>query len=200
MASPAQIGGIGLGATGGGSMLSAFGSLASGISNQSMYNYQSGIARLNQQIDLQNAEYARQQGEQQAQQFGLKAGQQFGQIKVAQAASGFDVRGGSNAQVQASQRHLNSLDMDVIRSNAAKTAYNYETQGAVAGAQAKLYSMAGAQALAAGEIGFGTSILGGISSVSSEWLKGAQVGLWSGGSGSSGGWNLDTSTGPGGPY
>jgi hypothetical protein len=184
MGSPTQIGSLGMGATAGGSLLSAFGSLSSGISNQSMYNYQSGIAKLNQQIDLQNAEFATQQGEQQSQQFGLKAGAQMGQIKVAQASSGFDVRSGSNAQVRSSQANLNTLDMNVIRSNAAKTAYGYTEQASVAGAQAQLYSMSGANALAAGAIGFGSSILGGIGSVSSEWLKGNQVGMWGEGSGS----------------
>ena len=181
MGSPSQIGQLGMGTTGGGSILSAFGSLSSGIANKGMYDYQSGIAKLNQQIDLQNAEFARQLGEQQASQFGLKAAAQMGQIKVAQASSGFDVRSGSNAQVQASQAGLNRLDTTIIRSNAAKVAYNYESQGAAAGAQAELYSMAGANALAAGGIGAATSILGGVSSVSSEWLQGARVGLWGGG-------------------
>jgi hypothetical protein len=164
-----------MGATAGGSIMSAFGSLASGEANKSMYDYQSGIAKLNQQIDLQNATFATQQGEQQAQQYGLKAGQQMGQIKTAQASSGFDVNSGSNAQVRTSQAHLNSLDTDVIRSNAAKTAYNYTEQASVAGAQAQLYTMAGTNAMAAGEIGFGSSILGGVGSVSSEWLKYNQV-------------------------
>jgi hypothetical protein len=164
-----------MGATAGGSIMSAFGSLASGEANKSMYDYQSGIAKLNQQIDLQNATFATQQGEQQAQQYGLKAGQQMGQIKTAQASSGFDVNSGSNAQVRTSQAHLNSLDTDVIRSNAAKTAYNYTEQASVAGAQSQLYTMAGTNAMAAGEIGFGSSILGGVGSVSSEWLKYSQV-------------------------
>ena len=172
-----QIAGLGIGATAGGSLLSAGGSFASGVANSSMYNYQASIARLNQQIDTQNAEFATQTGEQQALQFGLKARAQMGQIKTAEASSGFDVRTGSNAQVRASQQRLNLLDADVIRSNAAKTAYNYETQGTVAGAQASLYSMAGSNALSAGVIGAGTSILGGAASVSSEWLKGQMVGL-----------------------
>ena len=173
-----KLGSLGTGATGGGSILSAFGSLSSGIANKGIYDYQSGIAKLNQQIDLQNAEFARQQGEQQSQQFGLKAGAQMGQIKVAQASSGFDVRSGSAAQVRSSQAQLNTLDMDVIRSNAAKTAYGFKEQGAVAGAQANLYTMAGTNAMEAGFMNFGTSILGGASSVSSEWLKGQQMGLW----------------------
>ncbi|MDR3572259.1 MAG: hypothetical protein P4L50_00220 [Anaerolineaceae bacterium] len=175
-----QIAGLGAGATAGGSLLSAGGSIASGFANSSMFNYQASIARLNQQIDSQNAEFATQTGEQQALQFGLKARAQMGQIKASEASSGFDVRTGSNAQVQASQRGLNLLDADVIRSNAAKTAYNYETQGTVAGAQADLYTMAGSNALTAGFVGAGTSILGGAASVSNEWLKGQMVGLGTG--------------------
>lgn len=178
MGNPSQIAGAGIGATAGGSILSAFGSLSSGIANSNMYNYQAGVAKLNQQIDAQNAEFAVQTGEQTAQQFGFKAAAQMGQIKVAQASAGFDVRGGSDAQVRASQQKLNSIDLDTIRSGAAKTAYGFTEQGAIAGAQAQLYSMAGSNALWAGAIGAGSSILGGASSVSSEWLKGQQVGLW----------------------
>lgn len=181
MGSPSQIGGAGIGATAGGSILSAFGSIGSGIANKDMYDYQSSIANLNKQIDLQNAEFSRQTGEQQAFQYGLKASQQMGQIKVAQASSGFDVNSGSAVAVRASQGKLNQLDNDIIRSNAAKTAYGYTEQATVAGAQADLYSMAGRNSMAAGVIGAGSSILGGAGSVSSMWLQGQRVGLFGAG-------------------
>lgn len=175
---PGEIGGVGLGATGGGGLLQAFGSISSGISNQKMYDYQSSIATLNQHIDEQNAEFARQTGEQDSAQYGFKAGQRMGKITTAQASSGFDVRSGSNAQVRSSQQHLDQLDIDVIRSNAAKTAYGYELQGAAAGAQASLYKMAGDNAMSAGIIGAGSSLLGTAGSVSSEWLQGNKSNLW----------------------
>jgi hypothetical protein len=180
---PSSIGGAGLGATAGGAALSAFGSIGSGIANRQMFDYQAGIARLNQQIDLQNAQFATQTGEQQSLQFGLKAGQQMGQIKVAQASSGFDVNSGSAKAVQSSQRGLNLLDTDIIRSNAAKTAYGYTEQATVAGAQANLYTAAGSNAMTAGILGAGSSVLGGVGSVSSMWLQGQRVGLWGGSSG-----------------
>lgn len=173
-------------ATAGGGILSAFGSIASGFANRDMYNYQAALAKLNQQIDKQDAELAMQEGEQQNMQFGLKAGQRLGQEKVALASSNFDLRSGSAQQVISSQQMLDRMDMQTIRSNAAKTAYNYETQATMAGAQADLYSRAGKNAFAAGFIGAGTSILGAASSVSSEWLQGQRVGLW-GSSGSSSG-------------
>ena len=176
--SSGQIGGLGLGATAGGGLMQAFGSLASGFANKSMYDYQASISKLNQQIAAQNAELARQTGEQQALNFGLRASQQMGQIKTAQASAGFDVRSGSDAQVRASQRMLNETDLNMIRSNAAKTAYGFQEQGTIAGAQAQVYDMAGAQSLVAGGMGAGASILGGAASVSSEWLQGQRVGLW----------------------
>ena len=180
MGTPGQMAGLGMGASAGGSLMSAGGAIASGISNSKMYDYQSGIAKLNQQIDSQNAEFAVQTGEQQALQAGLKQGAQMGQIKAAQASSGFDVRSGSAAQVRTSQAGLNTLDTNIIRSNAAKTAYNYQMQGTVAGAQASMYQMAGANALEAGGIGAASSILGGISSVSSEWTQAQRVGMFNG--------------------
>ena len=153
MNNPQQIAQLGLGATAAGAGLSAGGSISSGIAGSQQYTYQASIAKLNQQLDAQNEEFARQQGEQQAQQFGIKAGQQMGQIKASQASAGFDVTSGSNAQVRASQRTLNTLDTSIIRSNAAKTAYNYEVQGTIAGAQASMYSAASKNALLAGVIG-----------------------------------------------
>lgn len=176
--SPKTIGGAGVGATAGGGILSAFGALSSGIANKETFDYQASIARLNQQLDKQNADWARETGEQTAGQFGLKAGQEMGHIKTGQAASGLDIRSGSAAEVRSSQSKLNQLDLDVIRSNAAKTAYNFEVQGTMAGAQAGLYDKAGENSLTAGAIGMGSSFLGTAASVSSEWLQGQRVGLW----------------------
>ena len=177
-----------LGANAGGSILGAFGALSSGIANSNMYSYQSGIAKLNQQIDLQNAEFAVQTGEQRALGAGLKQAQQMGQIKASQASSGFDVNTGSGKQVQTSQAKLNRLDTDIIRSDAAKTAYGYKEAATVAGAQSTAYQSASSQSLIAGGIGAASSILGGVGSVASMWTQGQRVGLFgmSGNSGASG--------------
>lgn len=180
---PSQVGGVGLGATAGGGILSAFGSISSGIANKNMYDYQASVARLNQQIDNQNAEFASETGKQQSAISGMKTGQQIAQTKVAQASAGFDVNSGSNAQVRESEHRVGQIDSDIIRSNAAKTAYSYQVQGAMAGAQANLYEMAGSNAMTAGLVGAGGSILGAAGSVSSQWLQGQRVGLWGGGDG-----------------
>lgn len=173
-----NVAGFGIGSTAGGSLLGAAGSLMQGQANSQMYAYQSAIANLNQQIAQQNQTFAVQTGDQQALREGLKQGQRMGAIVTNQAASGFDIRSGSNAQVQSSQRGLDAIDTETIRSNAAKTAYGYQEAGTIAGAQAGLYANASSNAAQAGGIGAAASILGGASSVSNMWLQGQQTGMW----------------------
>lgn len=172
------LGAVGMGTTMLGGLTSALGSIFQGQSQQQMYNYQAGVARLNQQIAEQNAVYAEQVGEQQATQAGLQGAQRLGQIKVAQASSGLDIRSGSAAQVQQSQKLVTAMDLATIRSNAAKTAYNYRVTGVQYGAQAGLDTVSGQNAMTSGFIGASSSILGAASSVSSQWLRGQQLGLW----------------------
>jgi hypothetical protein len=180
-----DIGEIGIGSSILGGLTSAIGSIFSGMSQEKMYNYQAGVARLNAQIARQNATYALNVGEQQAQKYGLTAAQRQGQIKVSQAASGLDVNSGSAKEVQQSQKELTSLDLTQIRSDAAKTAYNYEVQGVQYGAQAGVDTMAGRNAMSAGLISAESSILGTAGSVASQWLRGSQLGMWGGPSGAS---------------
>jgi cbb3-type cytochrome oxidase subunit 3 len=175
------IGVIGLGSSLAGGIMSAFGAEKSGQAQQAMYNYQAQVARINSQIDQQNAEYAINQGEQQAQQYGLQAAQQYGKIVAGQAASGFDVNSGSNVDVQRSQRTISAMDLTQIRSNAAKTAYDYNVRSTMDTNQATLDVMAGQNAKLAGDIQATSSILGSVSSVSSKWLQGSQMGMFPGG-------------------
>lgn len=174
----ALVGEVGMGTTFLGGITSALSSFIGGIDQQEMYNYQAGVARLNAQIAEQNATYATQVGELQATQAGLQGGQRMGQIRTAQSASGLDVNTGSNRQVQASQKEATGNTLAAIRMNAAKTAYNYRTEGVQYTSQAQLDTLAGRNARTAGLIGAGSSILGGASSVASEWMRGQQLGLW----------------------
>ena len=173
-----SVGAFGIGSTIAGSLMGAQGAAAQGSANSQMYAYQAGIANLNQQIAAQNQTFAIQAGDQQAFREGLKQSQRMGAIKVGQAASGFDIRSGSNAQVQASQANLDSIDIATIRSNAAKVAYGYQESGAVAGMQADLYGKASQDAAKAGGINAAASILGGATSVANMWLQGNQTGMW----------------------
>jgi len=141
-----------------------------------MYNYQSRVAQINSQIDKQNADYAIVRGEQQASIEGMKGAQTLGQIKVAQAASGIDVNTGSAADVQESQKKITKMDMDTIRANASKTAYDYNVQSVQDINQAGLYGMASQNASAAGNIAMMSSIVSTAGSVSSKWLAASQSG------------------------
>lgn len=171
-------GAVGLGASLAGGILSAYGNAQSGAATQQAYNYRAQVARLNADIDRQNAEWERTKGETEATQYGLKAAQQRGAIKVAQAASNLDVNSGSNADVRASQEKIKDMDLATIRSNAAKVAYNYETQAVMDENQAKLDELTGAQAKKAGNIAALGSIIGTASTVSAKWQTGKTAGLW----------------------
>ena len=181
------VGMIGMGASLAGGILGAEGAQQTAAAQQQMYNYQAGVAKINSQIDLQNADYARNQGELQAMQFGLKASQQEGHIRSQQSASNLDVNSGSNLDVQTSQKKLDSMDMTQIRSNAAKTAYDFDVKSTMDLNQSTLDVMAGQNAKTAGDINAMASIVGSVGSVSSKWMQGNQVGLWGSGSGG-GGW------------
>jgi len=174
----AAVGGLGLGASLAGGLLSAFGANAAGQRQQDMYNYQAQVARINADIDRQNSSYALNKGEIEASQYGMKAAQQRGQIKVAQAASGLDVNSGSNADVQRSQGQLTRMDLTQIRSNAAKVAYDYRVKATMDENQASLDVMAGENAAKAGQINAMSSILGTVGSVSSKWMQGNTMGMW----------------------
>ncbi len=186
---------IGMGATLAGGLLQAQGAQQSAAATQQSLDYQAGVAQINSQIDLQNADYARNQGEIQATQFGLKEAQQEANIKTAQSASNIDINSGSAVDVQQSQRTLGQTDMAQIRSNAAKTAYDYDVKSTMDLNQSTLDIMGGQNAIIAGNIQAQASILGSVASVASKWQQGSQSGLFGGGG--STGFSL---TGTGGLY
>lgn len=180
------VGAVGMGATLAGGLLSARGAEQSGEATQRMYNYQAEVSRINSQIDQQNREYALNYGEIQATQYGMKARQDAGQIRASQGASNIDVNSGSAVDVQGSQRKIVAMDLTQIRANAAKTAYDFDVKSTMDTNQAALDVMAGENARTAGHTQAMASIIGTVSSVSSQWMRGNQQGLWGGGGGSGG--------------
>ncbi len=176
----AAVGAIGLGASLAGGILGAQGAKQSAASTQQMYNYQAQVAKINSQIDLQNRDYALAQGEIQARNFGMKAAQQQGEIRAVQGASNIDVNSGSAARVQASQRTITGIDLGQIRTNAAKTAYDFDVKSTMDLNQSTLDTMAGVNAKQAGDIQAMASIIGGVTSVSTKWMQGSQMGMFPG--------------------
>lgn len=197
MTSPGALGGVGLGASLAGGLVSAFGAQQTGAAQQQMFNYQAAVAQINSKIDLQNSDYAINQGEQQATQYGMKEAQQFGQIRAAQGASNIDVNSGSNAQVQSSERAVAGIDTATIRSNAAKVAYDYDVKSTMDLNQSTLDTMAGINAKTAGDINATASILGTVGSVATKWQQGNTSGLFGSGtiSGLGGGGNYSGTPG-----
>lgn len=171
-------GAVGLGATLAGGLLSAKGAKDEAAGTQQMYNYRAGVANINADIERQNASWARDRGELEATQYGMKASQQRGAIRAAQGASGIDVNSGSAVDVQRSQEAIKNLDMAQIRKNAAKVAYDYETKAYMDENQAQLDVWTGQQARKAGDIKATSSILGTVGTVASKWQQGKTTGLW----------------------
>lgn len=178
---------IGTGASAAGGITGAIGSIIGGNASKKMYDYQAGIAKINQRNALQDADYARSVGETEAQTSGMKTRFTRGKIVSGQSASGLDVNSGSNQRVQEGEQAIGTHDQAVIRSSAAKRAYGYETEAATDSAQSEVYKMSGQQSQRAGQIGAATSILGGATSVAGKWLDASKVGLYSGSDGYYGG-------------
>lgn len=172
------IGAVGIGSSLAGGALSAYGAEKQGQATQQMYNYQAQVARINANIDKQNSDWTLHQGEVQAEQYGMKAAQQQGAIRTTQAATNLDVNSGSNLRVQQSQQKITDIDLGQIRANAGKTAYDYRTKATMDTNQASLDVIAGENAKTAGDINAAASILGTVSSVSSKWMQGKQVGMF----------------------
>jgi hypothetical protein len=175
----AAVGTVGLGASLAGGLLSAYGNQQQGAAQQQMYNYKAQVAKINADINRQNAAWARTKGDKEAEQYGMKAAQRAGQIRATQGASNIDVNTGSAREVQQSQAKIKDMDLATIRSNAGKIAYDYETKAVMDENQASLDVMAGANAKKSGDLAALGSIIGTASTVSSKWMQGNQLGLWS---------------------
>lgn len=176
MADPVTIGAgavaaVGMVSTIMGSITQAAGAKYTGEANAKMYEYQAGVARVNQQVAKQNADYERAVGEVKAQGSGLHTRYMVGQEKVVQAASGLDVTKGTSTMVRASQTAIGQQDQAIIRASAAKRAFGYEVEAFSKGAEAGALDTSAKTSRVAGDIGVASSLLGGAASVSDKWLQ-----------------------------
>lgn len=173
MAAPVALAAVGGGISLAGGVASAMGARYAADAKANMYEYQAGVAKLNEQIEKQNADYARKSGEVSASIVGAKAKQQMGLIKAGQGASGLDVNSGSNVQVQESQQNTASFDQATTRSNAARQAYGYETGAVTQQANQGLSRMGAEAARTSGDLNVASSIIGSVGSVASKWMAGS---------------------------
>lgn len=177
MADPVTAG-VSMGLSAAGGIIGGIGAKQEAEGKASMYRYKAGVAMLNKQINEQNAKWATQVGDIQAQQAGLKGKAQTAETKVVQSASGFDVNSGSNKRVRDTQTSVTQYQENVIRWDAAKTSYGYETKATMDKAEADLDMMASEQSSKAGDIAMWTSFINGASNVSSKWMQGKSAGMW----------------------
>lgn len=167
--------------------------------------YQAAVADMNKQIATSNANYARDTGEVEAQQSGMKSRYDLGVMIANQASSGVSVSGGSATRVRESMIDIGYHDQATIRSSAAMTAYGYDVEAVQYGAQADVqrYTATMNQAQAAdaiqaagiteqalpleekaiglaqtsGAINEISSLVGGAGSVSSKWMQASNAGI-----------------------
>lgn len=146
----------------GGTAISAIGSEESGNAAAAASKYNSQVASENAQIATQNASMAGAAGEAQVGAEAQKTRSTVGAIKAAQAANGLDVNSGSAVDVRSSASELGELSAINIRSNAARTAYGYQTQSVSDTAQSKLDTFDASQQKLAGEVGAAGGTLSGV--------------------------------------
>ena len=165
-----------LAATVGGAVVSGIGAAQSGQANAAAYRYKAGVALINKQINEQNASWATQAGDTKAMMSGLKSREAIASTKVVQSASGFDVNSGSNERVRDTQTNFAQFDQNVIRWDAAKTAWGYESKSTTDVAESNLDKMAADQSEEAGFLGMMGSFISGAGNVSGKWMQGKSSG------------------------
>ena len=169
MADPATLAVVGMGASAGAGIAGAFGSLFGGQAQSDQLSYQAGVAKMNQQIAKQNADYSKYVGEVEAQRVGMEGRSRIGSITAAKGASGVEVGSGSAQDVIGSQLDITQHDEATTRANAARKAYGHEMEGFEQGEQAKLLEKGAKNTKTASYINAASSLLGGASSVASKW-------------------------------
>lgn len=147
--------------------------------------YKAGVALLNKQINETNANFAIESGEISAEERGLQGEQEVANTEVTQAASGFVVGQGTNKAVVDSQNWATAFDQNVIRWDAAKTAWGFEAKAATDTAESQLDLMAAKSQKTAGILGEIGSFINAGTSVASKWYQGTAVGAFGGGGGDS---------------
>lgn len=128
---PVTVGLIGAG-------VSAAGTIFGGIAQARQAEYQAEVARNNQIIAQQRADYARQAGQAQATAQGIKERSRQGALRAALAASGLDVNTGSAGDLQEGEAGTGALNQMTAEHNALLSAYGYEGQATGFGAEAGL--------------------------------------------------------------
>lgn len=147
---------IAMAATAIGAGVTAFGQYQQGQAASAMARYQQAVA-------LQNADYERRIGETRAMESGMQAQERLGMIRAAAGGGGLDPNVGSPQQIYESQRSVAQFGEGIIRADAARKAYALSTQ-------ADIYGFSAKESAIAGDISAAGTIASGIGKVASMWL------------------------------
>lgn len=144
------------------STMSAFGSVAKGAAQYESGQYNAQVARNNQSIANNNAQWAVDRGNVEEGISRERTAQMIGSERAGYGANGVDVNTGSASRVQSDTARIGAMDAQTIAQNAQRSAWGYRAQGGSFGAQAQLDQMEGDQAGMA-------SLVGGVSNFASKW-------------------------------
>ena len=161
---------VSLGMTAASTVLGAIGQGQQAAAQAGMANYQAQVARNNQGVAEGYAQRALQQGQVDEQNQRFKTAAVLGSQRAALASQGGDVNSGSPLDIQADTARAGEYDAQTIRNNAALKAYGYRVQAANTGAEANLDDFKAASATASLPYSIGSSLLGGIKSLSGSSL------------------------------
>lgn len=139
--------------------------------------YQAQVARNNEIIAANNAQYAAQAGAVRAQTQDFKNRAVMGTLEASQGASGIDFESGTSEDVRRSARQVARLDTTTLYNNALLQANQALVQGSNFRAQAGLEEFEARNAKSAGLTKGFASLLGGASSFADKWTKYSNVGI-----------------------
>lgn len=154
-----------------GAGMGAMGAIQSANAQAASSRYQAQVASNNARIAQQNSEYAIQAGQRKSEQAGEQQRAILASARGNIAAHNVDVNTGSAADVQTTDRQAGYQSVSDVLNNADLTAYGYKTQATSFQAQSGLDQATASQAGTAGMYSAAGTLLGGASSLSSQWMK-----------------------------
>ena len=157
--------------TGVSTVVSAAGSFMQAQAQAGMAEYQAAVARNNQIAADQNARYAIQAGERQAQAQDFKNRALAGAVEAAQGASGLSLESPTFEDIRESSAQLGRLDTATITQEARMRARGYQQEASNFAAESAMARSRASSARTSGFINAGSSILGGASSFSDKWMR-----------------------------
>lgn len=164
-----------------GTGIAAVGALNTAAATAADARYKAQVAKNNEIIAVQNAQYASQAGAAATTRAQLKQRAELGAIGAGLAASGVDINTGSPAAVRSSASGLTQLDTATTAGDAGLRVYGFRTQASNYGAESGLRRAEASQADIAGPISAGSTFLSGVGGLAAKWKpwQTSALGDWS---------------------